>query len=167
MQDHDAHVDDLHVSPLEDYIQSEPEAAGMHPGWILAILAAVGVVCFMLLDGLKSETYYYEVHDAVAQGTELVGQQVRIKGIVEEGTIVGEDGKLGRTFSISERGKSLRVTYDRALPDTFEEGVEVVALGTVDSDYVLVADEVLVKCPSRYEGGAPTGGPNSTGPTVN
>ena len=166
MQDMHEYLDDqdLDTRPLEDYV--EPEVSGMHPGWILVILAAVGVVCFMLMDGLKSETYYYEVHNAVAQGPDLVGQKVRIKGVVEDGSIIGEDGKLGRKFAISERGKSLRVTYDRALPDTFEEGVEVVALGTVDADYVLVVDEVLVKCPSRYEGGAPTGDPGSQGPTV-
>lgn len=146
---HDAHLDELEST-------LEPEGRGLHPAILLAILAAVGLVVFMLVDGMKSETYFYEVHQAVAQGPDLVGQTVRVKGTVEEGSIVGEDGKLGRTFRISHKGKTLEVSYDRALPDTFKKGVEVVAQGEVNDGYVLEADEVLVKCPSRYEGKAPT-----------
>ncbi len=147
----DGSIEELHALPEEEH--------GGRAGWIVAIMLAVGMVGFMLFDGFKSETYFYEVDKAVAQGKSLVGQEVRIKGIVEPGTVTGKDGELGRTFRIAEKGKSIQVTYDRALPDTFQEGLEVVATGTVNSDYVLQADEVLVKCPSRYEGNPPTSHP--------
>lgn len=144
-----------HAKPLEHYADAT-QGQGMHPGWLLVIALAVGFVCYILFDGMKSETYFYEVDKAVAQGSALVGKTIRIKGKVEEGSVVGEAGQLERTFSIAERGKSLRVRYTKALPDTFKEGMEVVAQGKVDHHYVMQADEVLVKCPSRYEGGAPT-----------
>ena len=35
--------------------------------------------------------------------------------------------------------------------------MEVVAQGRIDKNYVMAADESVVKCPSRYEGNAPTG----------
>lgn len=143
--------------------------SGLHPGWVLGLLAGIGLVALMLFDGFQSETYFYEVDQAVAEGPALVGQTVRLKGTVEPGTVEGRDGELGRTFHIAERGKSIQVTYDRALPDTFKEGMEVVAQGRVDQDYVLHADEVLVKCPSRYEGSPPTARPDGAGeePRVN
>lgn len=143
--------------PIQELGELPQEEQGMRLGWIVAIMLAVGMVGFMLFDGFKSETYFYDVDKAVAQGQALVGQEVRIKGVVEPGTVSGKDGELGRKFRISEKGKSIQVTYERALPDTFQEGLEVVATGRVDADYVLHADEVLVKCPSRYEGNPPTG----------
>jgi cytochrome c-type biogenesis protein CcmE len=127
----------------------------MHWGWVLIILLSACVIGYMLFDGFKSETYFYSVDQAVAQGAALPGQTVRVKGLVEPGSVEGEPGTLSTTFRVMEKGKSLRVTYNKALPDTFKEEMEVVVQGTVSADYTLVADEVLVKCPSRYEGDAP------------
>ena len=147
---------------LAAQVEHEESQGGLRIGWILALLGVVGIVGFMLFDATQSETYFYEVNQAVAQGPDLIGQTVRIKGTVEPGSIVGEQGKLGHSFRVTEKGKSIQVRYDKALPDTFEEGREVVAQGEVDSSFVLQADEVLVKCPSRYEGEAPTAGPQAS-----
>lgn len=137
-------------------LTDDPEPAGMAWWSVLGIVLVAVAIGFVIWDGLESETYFYTVDQAVAQGTELPGQHVRVKGIVEPGSIVGDEGRLGRTFRIIENGKSLAVTYDRAMPDTFAENVEVVVQGTVSDEMVVEADEVLVKCPSRYEGNPPT-----------
>ena len=134
----------------------EDEAPPMAAWSVIGIVVLICIGAFVVYDGLKSETYFYTVDEAVAQGTDLPGQRVRVKGTVEPGSIVGEDGKLERQFRIAEKGKSLKVSYDRAMPDTFDENMEVVVQGTVSDDMVVVADEVLVKCPSRYEGNPPT-----------
>ncbi len=127
------------------------------PIWsIVGILVVAAAIGFVIYDGLKSETYFYSVDQALAQGTDLPGQRVRVKGIVEPGSIEGKDGELGRRFRISENGRSLKVAYSKAMPDTFEENREVVVLGEVADDMTLEAEEVLVKCPSRYEGDPPT-----------
>ena len=147
--------DEPGMERLEDY--AEPEEQGMHPFFLVLLLGALAFGGYMMLDGFESETYFYEVDKAVAQKSGIVGKTIRIKGKVEPGSVVGKDGTLGRTFRLAEKGKSLTVTYDKALPDTFKEGMEVVAQGRVDQNYVMKADEVVVKCPSRYEGNAPTG----------
>lgn len=127
------------------------------------VVAAVGIG-FLVMDGFKSETYFYTVDEAVAQGPDLVGQTVRVKGIVEPGTVVGKDGELGRTFRIVENGRSIAVYYGKAMPDTFDEDMEVVILGKVDDSMTVQADEVMVKCPSRYEGNPPTANEQGTKP---
>lgn len=135
-----------------DDLESSPSDDGTNWAVVVALLVAASLVGYVVFDGLGAETYFYSVDQAVAQGNGIIGETVRIKGQVEPGTIEGEDGTLGRKFRIAEKGKTIWVTYDRALPDTFEEGVEVVAQGTVDKNGTLIADEVMVKCPSRYEG---------------
>lgn len=149
--------EDLDVAVEEGRLEPEPDKPQGLALWsVLAIVGVAVAIGFVIFDGLKSETYFYTVDQAVAQGADLPGKKVRVKGTVEPGSIEGKDGELGRTFRIAEQGKSLRVTYARAMPDTFQEDVEVVVQGVVQDDMTIEADEVLVKCPSRYEGSPPT-----------
>ena len=150
------------VEPEEGRPEALREASqpGGMPLWsVIGILIAAAAIGFVIYDGLESETYFYTVDAAVAEGAEIAGQRIRVKGTVEPGSIVGAAGTIGRTFRIIENGKSLKVTYDKAMPDTFDENVEVVVQGKVSDDLVVAADEVLVKCPSRYEGNPPTAHP--------
>ena len=141
----------------------EGERQGLHPAWIVAILAAMGLVAYMLFDGTSSETYFFEVDQAVARGEKVAGSVIRVKGEVEKGSIVASPGQLRTVFRLTANGESMLVTYDKAMPDTFEEGVEVVAQGKVNDRLEMSADEVVVKCPSRYEDQPPTGHEAATG----
>lgn len=136
--------------------EREGEGGGMHPAWILVLLVAVGGIVYMLFDGTKSETYFMEVDQAVTRQDELVGEVIRIKGEVEKGSIVSQKGQLQTTFRVAAKGKSVEVTYDKAMPDTFDAGQEVVVQGKLEQGLKINADEVVVKCPSRYEGQPPT-----------
>jgi cytochrome c-type biogenesis protein CcmE len=148
--------DEFEARPHDLPELDEQAPAGFNYMLVIGLIAAAVGIGFMVMDGFKSETYFYTVDQAMAQGPDLVGQTVRVKGIVEPGTVVGNDGELGRTFRIVENGKSIRVHYDKAMPDTFDENMEVVVLGEVDDSMTVQADEVMVKCPSRYEGNPPT-----------
>jgi cytochrome c-type biogenesis protein CcmE len=149
--------DELDIEEGRPHAEMEPgESSGMAIWSVLGILVVAAAIGFVVYDGLKSETYFYTVDQAISQGTDLPGQRVRVKGIVEPGSIEGKDGHLGRKLRIAENGRSLAVTYNKAMPDTFEENREVVVQGEVDEEMTIVADEVLVKCPSRYEGNPPT-----------
>jgi cytochrome c-type biogenesis protein CcmE len=150
--------DDLDARP-EFSLEEEDERGGFNWALVVGLLVIVVGVGFLVLDGMESQTYFYTAEEAVAQGEDLAGKTVRIKGKVEPGTVVGEDGRLGREFRVTENGKSIRVVYNRAMPDTFAEDREVVVHGTVSDDLVVEADEVLVKCPSKYEGAPPTAMP--------
>ncbi len=49
-------------------------------------------------------------------------------------------------------GATIRVTYDGPKPDAFEPGINVLAQGTYSrGDNLFTADDLLVKCPSKYE----------------
>ncbi len=151
-----ASLDDDLYDDGEDTPTRAPERTGTNWGMLIGILVAFAAIAFIVLDGLEAETYFYSVDQAVEKGDNIYGKHVRIKGVVETGTIDGTAGQLGHNFRISEQGVSMPVVYAKALPDTFQEGVEVVAHGKLDDNGTLHADEILVKCPSRYEGQPPT-----------
>ena len=135
------------------------------PSWglIVGVFVAMGAIAFLVFDGMQSETYFFDVHDAVERSDELVGQNIRVRGDVSPGSFVGQDGVLESQFDITSDGESMTIVYERALPDTFEEDSEIVAEGYLDEGLVLHANEVLVKCPSRYEGAPPTAGDDGYG----
>ena len=137
-------------------LAEEPEEGGAPWFAVVAIVLAVGLGLLVVTTGLGAETPFYTVDQAVAAGAVEPGERLRLKGIVEPGSVVGSPGSIERSFRIAEKGESVPVHYAKALPDTFQEGMEVVTEGTIGDDGAMAADEVLVKCPSRYEGQAPT-----------
>lgn len=156
----DSQHDDLLDHDLEETLYgpqiSSEASTGKSPIFlVIGLLIAVVGVYFLLVDGLSSETYFFTVDEFVARKAELVGQTVRVKGTVVPKSIVGEIGQLERTFRITENEKSVTVVYNKSLPDTFKENVEVVVRGEFNDLDQLVAQEVMVKCPSRYEGSPP------------
>jgi len=47
----------------------------------------------------------------------------------------------------------MQIKYDKSKPSNFENADKIVAVGKyITSDDVFHADELLVKCPSKYEG---------------
>jgi cytochrome c-type biogenesis protein CcmE len=137
-------------------VPDEAETEGLNWRLVVGVVASAALIGFFVVDGLESKTYFFTVDEAVAKADTVGQQQIRVKGSVVDGTIQGEEGDVGRTFAISEKGEEIRVQYDQAVPDTFEPGVQVVATGRLDAQDTLQASKLMVKCPSRYEGKPPT-----------
>lgn len=61
------------------------------------------------------------------------------------------DDKGNFTFTLTDdQGNMLPVVYHRVKPANFDQAVGVVAIGHYKDGY-LQADQLLVKCPSKYE----------------
>ena len=76
------------------------------------------------------------------------GRTMRIGGLVEEGSVA----RAGDTirFRVTDLRAATPVTYKGILPDLFREGQGVVALGTLGSDGVFTASQVLAKHDETY-----------------
>lgn len=151
----DGPVDDELMADELDYGLPDGDDEGSNWGLVLGLLVAVGAISFLVFDGLQAETYFFDVHEAVERGDELTGETIRIRGDVEDDSLTSDHENLVHRFDVGSKGETMSIRYEKALPDTFENDSEVVAEGRLDEDFVLHADEVLVKCPSRYEGGPP------------
>jgi cytochrome c-type biogenesis protein CcmE len=66
----------------------------------------------------------------------------------------GEYDEQGRwTFMLQdEDGEQVKVIYDDARPANFEQAISIVAIGRYDeAQDAFLADDLLVKCPSKYQ----------------
>ncbi len=119
----------------------------MVAGAILAL--AVGFLIYNAMDG--SAAFYMTVSEIQTEGATLNDQRVRVGGNVVEGTIVR--GGIGEEirFDVTDGEATIPMVYGGDIPDIFADHAEVIATGTVGPDGVFVADELLTKCPSRFE----------------
>ncbi len=53
-----------------------------------------------------------------------------------------------------EGGETLQVVYSGGVPSTFGDGVVAILKGTVTEEGVLESDDMITKCPSKYESAA-------------
>jgi len=82
------------------------------------------------------------------------GKSIQVMGIVELGSFIRGDGGTIQ-FTITDGQESLPVQFTGATPQNFDEGKDVVAVGSLTGEASLEAAQLLVKCPSKYEGENP------------
>lgn len=70
--------------------------------------------------------------------------------MVAEGSVKRTGDSLDVEFVVTDFAKSVTIRYHGILPDLFREGQGIVALGKLDGQGVLVADEVLAKHDEKY-----------------
>ncbi len=112
---------------------------------LLVLGVAVGLVLYAMRDSI---VFFYSPSD-VADMHVAPGQRIRLGGLVEMGSVVRDAGTTVR-FVVTDRAKTLPVTYTGVLPDLFREGQGVVAEGTMGPDGVFHADNVLAKHDEKY-----------------
>ena len=90
-----------------------------------------------------------------AEATTL-GRTLQVAGTLDKGSSSYADGALSFTIREAETGRTLRVRFRGVKPANFEEALSVVAIGRYQkSDATFAADQLLVKCPSKYQGVEP------------
>ncbi len=109
------------------------------------LLAAVLLVMSALRDKI---VFFYTPSEIVSEGKAAPGQRVRIGGLVKEGSLVKDGGKV--SFIVTDTEQDLPVTYTGILPDLFREGQGVVSEGTVQADGIFAADTVLARHDENY-----------------
>lgn len=144
----------------------------------IQIAVGVGLVALLLgwyawtnLDAAASYQYFQNIDEFHAAGAPTDGRSMRLHGYVAEGSIERDLERRMVRFRVQndpphaggEPGPTILVRYmSLETPDLFKDGAEVVVEGSVEagdaSDPVIVADNVLAKCPSKF---APESGAKS------
>lgn len=144
----------------------------------LLILAAV---VFLIVNATTgSAQYFMTVDELVAKGSDAVDKNVRVSGAVIGDTIQYDPQTLTLTFEVAhvpaeqaeledEGGLAealyqavndptrtrMTVVYIGVKPDLLRPEAQAIVTGKLGEDGIFYADELLLKCPTRYEEAVP------------
>lgn len=142
------------------------------------ILAAV---VFLIVSASQAEAeYFLTVDELQASRADMAGRNVRISGAVIGDTIQYDPDTLELTFEIANvpgdnaeieaqgglavvlheavsdpTRTRLTVVYTGPKPDLLQNEAQAIATGHIGEDGIFYADELLLKCPTKYEEAVP------------
>jgi cytochrome c-type biogenesis protein CcmE len=144
----------------------------------LLILAAV--VYLIASSTQASAEYFMTVDELKVKGESVVGKSLRLSGAVIGNTIAYDAETLTLTFEVAhvpgDNGEieaqgglaevlhaavidtsraRIKVVYTGVKPDLLRDEAQAIMTGTVDAEGVFHANELLLKCPTRYEEAVP------------
>lgn len=138
-------------------------------------LLILGAVAYLIVSGtLAGAQYFISVDDLTSDPT-YAGQTVRVSGVVLGDTIQYDSQNLIIDFTIAnvpsgfqDLGQALRDAANnpdaarvpvrvegQVKPDLLQNEAQAILTGTLGDDGVFYANELLLKCPSRFVEGGP------------
>jgi cytochrome c-type biogenesis protein CcmE len=144
----------------------------------LLILAAV--IYLIASSTQASAEYFMTIDELKAKGQSIAGKNLRISGAVVGDTIRYDPQTLTLTFDVAhvpgdnneieaegglaavlhaaivDPGRArMQVTYTGPKPDLLKNEAQAIMTGQLDANGVFHADELLLKCPTKYEEAVP------------
>ncbi len=151
--------------------------------WKFAIVGVllIGVVGFLLISGTVAGGRYFMTVDSLLSRAELKGKVVKISGAVIGSTIenhaesnyftftmahltddinqLNTEGGLAKALNKSVNDPNARrlkvIVKNQAMPDLLQNEAQAILTGRLDEDGTFYADEILLKCPSKYQAEVP------------
>jgi cytochrome c-type biogenesis protein CcmE len=119
----------------------------------------VAVVWLIVSSFGSSAQYFLTVEELHTKGAAIIGDDVRISGIVNGDSISYAPQSLRLEFDIvddlNDLSDPLHVVYIGPKPDLMKHEAQAIIEGTWQEDGVFYAhdraDSLLLKCPTRYE----------------
>lgn len=111
---------------------------------LLAVAAGVGVTSFK-----KSVTPYINFTEARASSG-----LVQVNGVLADKNYVARTEEQYLEFKLKDdKGQVMPVVYRGVIPGNFDQATSIVAIGRYKGDH-FEAEQLLVKCPSKYQADA-------------
>jgi cytochrome c-type biogenesis protein CcmE len=144
------------------------------------ILILAAVVYLIVSSSQANAQYFLTVNELRIKAAQMANKEVRISGAVIGDTIQYNPSTLDLTFEvvhipgdnkvIDKMGglaevlhqavldtslQRLKVIYNGPKPDLLKNEAQAIMTGTLDSSGVFHANELLLKCPTRYDEAVP------------
>lgn len=123
-----------------------------HQRLVLVVIALVALVgaAMLAMWGLRNQASYFYVPSDIAANPPSPGQDIRLGGMVEQGSLKTRPDGVTIDFVVGDGKARVPVTYKGIVPDLFVEGSGVVANGTMRADGTFQAAELLAKHDENY-----------------
>jgi cytochrome c-type biogenesis protein CcmE len=140
---------DSDVSDSEERGPVAPLAIGA-----LVFLLIAGAVAYLLFLSGDNSTYSTLVDEVVDNPEDFEDRDVRVEGELRQGSILFRDTPCEWRFVLHKNDREMPVSFSQCVvPDTFRdgEGLTVTVQGRMGNDGRFVANQVVPRCPSKYE----------------
>lgn len=150
--------------------------------FIIGGLLILSAVIFLIVSSTQANAQYFLTVDELQSKTkQMTGREVRISGAVLGDSIKYDPASLNLTFTVvhipgdnkeiealgglanvlheavmNENATKLNVIYNGPKPDLLKHEAQAIMTGTLDEEGVFHANELLLKCPTRYEEAVPS-----------
>ena len=147
---------------------------------IAVLVIAVALIALLIATTRSSTQYFLTVSELQSGETDMTGRNVRMSGVVLGDTIVYDPQTLDLTFEVAqipgdhkvikEMGgmavvleqaaadptlPRITIHYNGVKPDLLKHEAQAIVSGSLDTNGVFQAKELLLKCPSKYESALP------------
>jgi len=165
------------ATTLDSQSLANPNRSKFILGGFLILVAVVYLIVSSTIAGAQ---YFFTVDELMIRTEEVVGTPLRVSGAVIGETIDYDPDTLTLKFTVAhmpgdqavldEEGglaealytavndpdrTRMQVVYVGVKPDLLRHEAQAIMAGTIGEDGVFYADELLLKCPTRYEEAVP------------
>jgi len=119
---------------------------------VLVVLLLVGLsaATALALKAFNENMMFFFSPTEIKAGKAPSGQDIRLGGLVVEGSVRREVGNLTVLFDLTDNNDVITVSYNGILPDLFREGQGIIARGQLNETGGVTAVEVLAKHDENY-----------------
>lgn len=152
-------------------------AGGSRAKFLIGGGLIVAAIVYLIASSTQAAAQYYlTIDELAARGDTVLGRDLKISGAVDGDTIEYDSETLTLRFSIANvpadladieaagglaealhqavanpAARRLQVVYVGPRPDLLRHEAQAIVTGRMGEDGVFYADELLLKCPTRYE----------------
>jgi len=157
------------------------EQTGGRAKFIVGGLLIVAAVVYLVISSTQaSAQYFLTIEELEAKGADVLGRELRVSGAVIGDSIQYDPQTLDLRFTVAhipgdnkdieaqgglgevlhaavvdpERAR-IEVLYNGPMPDLLRDEAQAIMTGKIGEDGVFYADELLLKCPTKYEEAVP------------
>jgi len=166
---------------MEQAVEARPRFGGRVKFIIGGVLIVAATIYLIISSTRANAQYFFTIDELKARGQTIIGQNVRISGAVIGDSIQYDPQTLALSFTIanvpadnkqieaqgglasvlhsavtdSSRTR-MQVIYVGPKPDLLRDEAQAIITGSIGEDNVFHADELLLKCPTKYEEAVPS-----------
>ncbi len=166
---------------MEQAVQARPKSGGRLKFFIGGLLIISAIVYLIISSTKANAQYFFTLDELISRGTTMVGQNVRISGAVIGDTIAYDPQSLALHFTVANvpadnkqieaqgglavvlhdavtdpARTHMQVVYSGPKPDLLRDEAQAIMTGHMGDDNIFYADELLLKCPTKYEEAVPS-----------
>ena len=166
---------------MEHAIEARPRFGGRAKFIIGGALIIVAIAYLIYSSTKANAQYFYTIDELQSRGQTMVNQNVRISGAVIGDSIQYDPQTLSLNFmvanvpadnkqieaqgglaavlhaAVTDSSRSrMQVIYKGPKPDLLRDEAQAIMTGHIGNDNVFHADELLLKCPTKYEEAVPS-----------